>query len=144
MAPAGVGQVAQVVQGALEVEAHHRLVAYGVRGVQADEEVVDVEFGDGVGALGQHTVAVGVQAQLGLGQTPVNHLEPRQDLGVGEWIALQEGLDGRQGKLAALLDDAFEQLVGHMPLAALERIVRTEDALGTAKARGFNGDKPGK
>jgi hypothetical protein len=42
-----------------------------------------------------------------------------------------------------LLDDAFEQLVRHVSLAALERIVRAKDALGAAKAGGFNGDEPG-
>jgi hypothetical protein len=140
----GSVSVAQVLQGALEVEAHHRLVTYGVGGVQADEEVVDAKFGERIDSLGQHAVAVGVEAQLGLGQALVNHLEPRQDLGVGERIALQEGLDGPKGKLAALLDDAFEQLVRHVPLAALERVVRAEDALGATKTGGLDGDEPGK
>ena len=89
MATDGIGGVAQIVQGALEVEAHHRLVAYRVRGVQADEEVVDAEFGEGIDSLRRTSIAVGIEAQLGLGQAAVNHIEPRQDL----W-------DRRRGRLA--------------------------------------------
>ena len=105
--------------------------------------MVDAHAAQLVDALRRQRVAVGVDAQLGVGQLAPDHLEPVHDLRIDERLAVQERLDGGQRKLGAVLDDLLEECLVHVRLLARPHVVRTERALGVASTGGLDGNQTG-
>ena len=138
LAAALIGEVSEVGEGLFEGKPHHLFVDLGIEGVEADVEVVDAQIEDAVDLLWGQGVAIGVKAQLGIRQLGANILHALGDLGVDKRLALEERLNGREGKLLTVGDDLFKELIAHVDSPPRQRVVGAKGTFGVAMIGGFN------